>query len=90
MKRLEAIITGRVQGVGYRNFAWKKAKELGLTGYVRNQVDGTVLAVAEGNAATLSDLISQLRRGPLLARVDDIREEYSTATGEFEDYEVRY
>jgi acylphosphatase len=90
MRRLEAAITGRVQGVGYRNFVWNKARELGLCGYVKNQVDGSVEAIAEGDEATLDDFLATLHRGPMLARVDNISTTLCHATGEFDSFEVRY
>lgn len=90
MKRLKAIITGRVQAVGYRNFAWKAAKSLPVLGYVRNLPDGNVEVIAEGTPTALEALLQKLRKGPLLSRVEDVTAEYGGATGEFDAFDVRY
>lgn len=63
-------IYGRVQGVGFRAWAWRRAQELDLSGWVRNRIGGQVEILAEG--AKTDDFLSLCRRGPLLARVDKI------------------
>jgi acylphosphatase len=72
-------IQGRVQGVGYRAFTLRQARSLGLGGYVRNLSDGSVEAVAVGEAGPLADLESRLREGPAGSQVDsvEVREEAS-------------
>lgn len=65
-------IRGRVQGVGFRAFVWRRASELGLCGWVRNRGDGSVEALADGDARTLEILEEALRRGPSWARVDGV------------------
>ncbi len=65
-------IKGRVQGVGYRAWVQATAKEIGLTGWVRNCSDGTVEAVAEGDAEKVHAFIEAAWRGPSLSRVSDI------------------
>lgn len=67
-----AVITGRVQGVGYRFFAARAARELGLSGWVRNLPDGSVEALAEGGEDPLARFLDRLRRGPLSSRVDSV------------------
>ena len=66
------IIRGRVQGVGYRWWAEGEAGRLGLDGWVRNRIDGTVELLAAGPAAAVERLIEASRRGPPSAAVDAI------------------
>jgi acylphosphatase len=66
------IVTGRVQGVGYRDWVVEMAERLGLTGWVRNRVDGSVEAVIVGDDAAVGRMIDACRRGPRLARVDAV------------------
>ena len=70
MPRLVALVKGRVQGVGYRAFAQKKALELGLSGYAENLPDGRVEVVAEGPKEALELFLHHLKQGPRLARVE--------------------
>jgi len=65
-------ITGRVQGVGYRDWAKTTGRRLGLTGWVRNLVDGSVEALIVGEEEAVGQMIEACRRGPPLARVDGI------------------
>ncbi len=65
-------IHGRVQGVFYRQSTRQQAQQLGLTGYARNNPDGTVTIEAEGPAAALDQLAQWCRQGPPLARVDKV------------------
>ncbi len=65
-------ITGRVQGVGYRDWAIAIGQRLGLTGWVRNRRDGAVEALIVGDEAAVGRMIDACRNGPALARVDEI------------------
>ena len=65
-------VEGRVQGVGYRAFAYREAQSLGLAGSVRNLRDGSVEVVAWGPAAALAELEARLREGPRWGRVERI------------------
>jgi len=65
-------ITGRVQGVGYRDWVMVMAERLGLSGWVRNRVDGSVEAVIVGDDAAVGRMIEACRRGPTAARVDAV------------------
>lgn len=69
------IVTGRVQGVYFRDFTRNAARMLGLEGWVRNLPDGSVEACARGDRDKLAALKAQLAEGPRMARVDGIREE---------------
>jgi acylphosphatase len=66
------LVSGRVQGVGYRNFALRAARDLQLAGWVRNLPDGRVEALARGPLAKLNRFISELRIGPPRAEVTNI------------------
>jgi acylphosphatase len=88
-RRLDAIVRGRVQGVGYRVFVLRAAMELGLTGWVANLPDGAVRCVAEGEAAALEQLADRLRRGPAAALVDQVLTAWPPPTGEFGDFSLR-
>jgi acylphosphatase len=68
------IVRGRVQGVGFRWFVEAEARSLGISGWVRNNADGTVEVLAIGNREQLSNLRSRLQRGPRAARVDHVEE----------------
>lgn len=65
-------ITGRVQGVFYRQWLIGEATRLGLAGWVRNRSDGGVEAVAQGDAAAIDALVALTRTGPPAARVDEV------------------
>lgn len=69
------IVSGRVQGVGFRNYVERVAEKLGIDGYVRNQRDGGVEVLAIAEPERLKHLRSALEKGPALSRVDEVREE---------------
>ncbi|MHA6325241.1 acylphosphatase [Roseivivax sp. CAU 1753] len=84
--RVRAIVTGRVQGVGFRAWTQRAASELQLRGWVRNRPDGTVEAVLGGAEDAVGRMCARLRRGPPMARVTgvDIRSAEEVLPGEFE------
>ena len=65
-------ISGRVQGVGYRDWAVATGQRLGLSGWVRNRTDGSVEALVVGDDEAVGKMIEACRRGPTLARVDSV------------------
>jgi acylphosphatase len=89
MIRLHAIVEGRVQGVGYRDFVATHARRLHITGWVRNVADGRVELIGEGEDTALAHLVLMLEKGPALARVDEVTTTMSAPTGEFTDFRVR-
>ena len=90
MRRLHAQVEGRVQGVGYSDYVQKRARELGLTGWVRNLDDGTVEVLAEGEDVALSRLALSLEKGPPLSRVDEVHSTYELPSGMFSAFIIRH
>jgi acylphosphatase len=89
-KRLEAIVHGYVQGVGFRWWTRQVARQLGLSGYVRNRYDRTVEVVAEGPERKLHKLLSLLEAGPSAAAVERVDARWAPASGQFPGFEVRF
>jgi len=87
--QLEAVVRGRVQGVGFRYYVLDVASALGLVGWVANQRDGSVACAAEGSREDLERLLELLRRGPVGARVTDVQHSWSDATGKWQRFNVR-
>jgi len=81
------VISGRVQGVGFRYSMAEEAARLGVTGWVRNRRDGTVEAVIDGESEAASALLDWARRGPRGARVTDVQ--VSEIAETFESFETR-
>ncbi|MCZ6680754.1 MAG: acylphosphatase [Candidatus Poribacteria bacterium] len=84
------LISGRVQGIGFRYFTKQNAMQLGIHGYAKNLPDGTVEVVAEGDNATLDQFMTILRKGPPAAKVDDVKVEARPFSGEYTTFEIRY
>jgi acylphosphatase len=89
-KRVRLLISGLVQGVFFRDNTKRKAKELGLFGFVRNLIDGRVEAVFEGEKEKIEKMIEWAKEGPSLAKVEKIEIEWQEYQGEFDDFEIRY
>jgi acylphosphatase len=83
------VITGRVQGVGFRWFTHDAAARDGVHGWVRNLADGSVEVVAEGDAASVARFESSLRRGPSSARVERFEAEALAPTERSAGFEIR-
>jgi len=90
MKRLEANICGRVQGVSFRYYTQVEASQLELTGWVRNEPDGSVSVVAEGTEPHLEKFLTFLERGPRSARVRQVSSSWKKASREFKDFSIRW
>ena len=87
--RLEATARGRVQGVGFRYFVLRRGMELGLTGWVANESDGSVRCVAEGRRSDLEAMLETMERGPAGALVERVSATWSSATGNLRDFGIR-
>jgi len=86
--RLTARVDGIVQAVGFRYWTQRKADELGLTGTVRNNADGSVAVVVEGPQPVVLEFRSWLRSENAPGRVENVEESVTAATGEFKDFWV--
>ena len=83
------VVSGRVQGVGFRYFALDAARRDGLQGYVTNRDDGCVEAVAEGEAEALERFERALRRGPSRSRVEHVMVEELTPQMQSTGFDIR-
>jgi acylphosphatase len=91
MQRLHARVTGRVQGVGFRDYVRREASARGLTGYVRNDEDGrSVEVVAEGAETQVHSLLEALHEGPRFSRVEHIDAQLSEASNGFARFSVEF
>jgi acylphosphatase len=88
MERLHAVVRGSVQGVGFRYFIQRKARQLGLRGWVRNNDDGTVELLAEGSRSDLEQLMMAAEEGPRMARVQRVEVQWSSATGGLDEFDL--
>ncbi len=89
-KRIHALVSGSVQGVGFRFFTERQAKSFGLVGEVRNRGDGRVEVTAEGNEPDLKKFIKVLESGPSLSHVSAVDVDWFESTGQFKDFSVTF
>ena len=87
--RLEAVVRGSVQGVGYRYFVHRRATALGIVGWVANEPGGSVRCVAEGPVPALHQLLADLAAGPAGARVEAVDPAWTASSGAFASFVVR-
>ena len=83
-------IHGKVQGVGYRFFATRVARRLGLKGWIQNNRDGTVEAMVEGEKSAIDEWIEELKEGPRYAEVTRIDQEAKDFSGRLPDFDVKF
>jgi len=84
------IIRGRVQGVFFRYETQMVARRLGITGWVRNNYDGSLETVAEGAKEKLEEFVQWCHQGPSRARVDAVQVEWGNPTREFKAFSIEY
>lgn len=90
MKRVRAVVTGRVQGVCFRAFTRERASGLGLSGFVRNLPDGSVEIVAEGVDEDVDELMRWISRGPSHARVSNVAVNDRDPTGDGGGFRIEF
>lgn len=84
------IVSGRVQGVAYRYYAKNIANQLGVTGWVKNLINGDVELIIEGLPDAVEKMILWCKKGPSLARVEDIKIEWLANWGEHSQFRIEY
>ena len=87
MKCVHLIVSGRVQGVLFRDNTRKKATELGLTGYAKNLDDGTVEVVAQGDEEKINELVDFIKKGPGIAKIENIQIKHKELEN-FKNFEI--
>lgn len=90
MKRVHIIVQGRVQGIFFRATTRDKARQLGLTGWVRNLDSDKVEVLAEGPEKEIAELIGYCKKGPEIARVDDIKVKFEEPKKDLRPFSIRY
>lgn len=88
-ERAHVRVSGRVQGVFFRDSTRERARELGLSGYVTNAPDGTVEALFEGPSEGVREMVRWCEEGPPHAAVENVDADYGPARGDLSGFEVR-
>lgn len=88
MIRVRVFSSGRVQGVYFRVWTRSQARDLGLTGWVKNLSDGRVEAIFEGPENKVNKMIEKCKIGPKIAKVEKVETKKEKATGEFQSFEI--
>jgi len=88
--RVHILVSGRVQGVRFRESTLQKAQKLGVFGWVKNLAGGRVEAVLEGEKGAVQKLAKWAKSGPLFAKVNNIEVDWGEYKGEFVCFEIRY
>lgn len=81
-------VTGRVQGVGFRWYCLQRARQLDLTGWVKNNVDGSVSTYVEGDRGAIEAFLGEVKLGPASAHVASVNLDWRQFTGKFTSFEV--
>lgn len=88
--RARIVVSGMVQGVGYRYFVYRKAKEYNLKGYVRNLYSEDVEVVAEGDRGVIQDFIRELKIGSMSAQITEVKIVWEEGESEYRDFQIRF
>ncbi|MGA2142989.1 MAG: acylphosphatase [Brevinematales bacterium] len=90
LKKITAVISGRVQGVGFRYYIMQKAEMIGVKGWVMNTSAGDVKTVAEGEESQINDFLLYIGKGPSGARIENIEYKIeNTGVSEFSGFDIR-
>jgi len=89
-KAVRGTVTGRVQGVGFRYFTQAEARQLDLTGWVKNEYDGTVTFFAQGPADRVEQFLVRIKQGPPYGRVSQVRVYDENSDERFDSFEIRF
>ena len=87
LQAVDVVVSGLVQGVGFRFFAQRAARRFGVVGTIKNRADGCVEAHLEGEAKSLDRVVAELRRGPFGAQVEQVRVQSTAVLGD--EHELR-
>lgn len=87
--RAHVVVSGLVQGVGYRYFVFNRAVNLGLVGYARNIFSGKVEIEIEGDRSLIEEFIKEVKVGPRVAQVKDLKIEWLDCTQSYKSFEIR-
>ncbi len=90
MAEINALVFGRVHGVGFRYFTVQKARKLGLNGFVKNVPGEKVEIVAQGSKENLELLIEILKKGPCLGNVEEVKVEWRKETKKFKEFSIEF
>ncbi len=90
MKAVHIIVSGLVQGVGFRYFIVRKARLLELGGFVRNRYEGDVEIVAEGEQGMLNQFIEEVKIGPISSDIREVKVKWLEATEGFKEFDVKF
>jgi acylphosphatase len=88
MIELQAVVTGKVQGVMYRAYVQEAATTLGLVGYAKNLQDGTVYVVAQGLPDVLKEFVEYLNEGSSLSKVESVGIDWRSASATYSEFSV--
>ncbi|MBY0098287.1 acylphosphatase [Mesobacillus maritimus] len=90
MLQLQIVVSGKVQGVGYRYFAQMKAVQFGITGWVKNRTDGAVEMVTTGTKENLDLFIEEISRGNPFSKVDQIEINEISLAEKYQSFTIKY
>ena len=88
--RAHIFVSGKVQGVFFRESTKRKAEKLGVFGWVKNLQDGRVEAVFEGGKRNVEEMVNWARKGPIWAKIEALDVLWEDYLGEFKGFEIRY